>query len=925
VKDLHRPLAASLTALAIAALVGCGGADPAEQIQSAKKHLAQDENRSAVIELKSMLQDHPDSPEGRFLLGKALLASGDAVGAIVELRKASDLHYDENLVTPELARALMATGDFQRLTEQFGQTHLSDNLAEADLKVTLARTYGGLGRREQSKQAAEAALQAVPDYGPANVFMARLRADTGDFAGAVAALDTQLQRTPQDYEGWQVRGELLFLGLKKYDEALESYRQSIKIRPNYVQAHSGALTLLLARHDVEGAKAQLAELKKVLPNHPQTLYFEGNVDLLAKDVEAAHEVVLKLLRMAPDNARVLQLAGAVEFERHNWLAAETQLAKAVQKSPNMDVARRLLALTYLQRGDAEKALSTIQPLLEQPNPSAALYSIKGRALVMAGEFDAADEAFRKANEINPDDTSVQTVLALGKIAKGDANAGIAELQNLSAKGETSLADLALISTLLRNKDFDGALKTVDRLAEKMPDSPIPSNLRGRVLLAKGDRAGATTAFEETLKRDPKFFPAAAALAQLALADNQLDLAKQRIDAVLAADPGNSRALIASAGLLAKSGAPKEQVLKLVNEAVDKAPQDATPRLFLINYQMGNKDLPGALDTARKAVAAIPDAPALVEALGRVQAASGDTNQAIQSFNKLAQMLPESAAPYLRLADVQWSARNLDGTVAALKRALSVEPESLQAQKALIDVYLAQDNPREAVQVAKNVQKQRPKQAAGYLLEGGVYSSQRNWKDAIAVYRSGLAAVPESSETAIRLYSALLAAGDTAAAERQSADWLKAHPQDAAFHYQLGDTSLARKEFGKAEQHYRDVLRIQPNNALALNNVAWLMAQTKQPGAVKMAEKALALMPDRPAVMDTLALALASEGQAAKGVEVLRKALAIQSGNPQLRLNLAKMLIQTGDKPGAKVELDQLAALGDRYPQQAEVQQLLKTL
>ena len=46
------------------------------------------------------------------------------------------------------------------------------------------------------------------------------------------------------------------------------------------------------------------------------------------------------------------------------------------------------------------------------------------------------------------------------------------------------------------------------------------------------------------------------------------------------------------------------------------------------------------------------------------------------------------------------------------------------------------------------------------------------------------------------------------------------------------------------------------NALALNNVAWLMAQQKKPGALPLAEKANKLMPDQPALMDTLAYVLA---------------------------------------------------------------------
>ncbi|MCK7493542.1 MAG: tetratricopeptide repeat protein [Comamonadaceae bacterium] len=45
--------------------------------------------------------------------------------------------------------------------------------------------------------------------------------------------------------------------------------------------------------------------------------------------------------------------------------------------------------------------------------------------------------------------------------------------------------------------------------------------------------------------------------------------------------------------------------------------------------------------------------------------------------------------------------------------------------------------------------------------------------------------------------------------------------------------------------------------------------------------------------------------------------------PSLRLTLAKLLLQSGDKPGARAELDRLAKLGAGFAEQAEVAELMK--
>ena len=54
---------------------------------------------------------------------------------------------------------------------------------------------------------------------------------------------------------------------------------------------------------------------------------------------------------------------------------------------------------------------------------------------------------------------------------------------------------------------------------------------------------------------------------------------------------------------------------------------------------------------------------------------------------------------------------------------------------------------------------------------------------------------------------------------------------------------------------------------------------------------------------------------------MRQAMALDVMYPQLRLNLARLLIEAGDKAGAKTELDTLAALGDKFPLQKEVETL----
>jgi predicted Zn-dependent protease len=93
----------------------------------------------------------------------------------------------------------------------------------------------------------------------------------------------------------------------------------------------------------------------------------------------------------------------------------------------------------------------------------------------------------------------------------------------------------------------------------------------------------------------------------------------------------------------------------------------------------------------------------------------------------------------------------------------------------------------------------------------------------------------------------------------------------------------------------------------------------------LAEKAVQLVPNQAAYLDTLAMLLSDNNDYAKAVEWQNKALALQPQNPVYKLNLAKIHIKGGKKDLAREQLDDLAKLGDKFAAQKEVAALLKSL
>ncbi|MHB1198051.1 MAG: XrtA/PEP-CTERM system TPR-repeat protein PrsT [Polaromonas sp.] len=913
----------TLSALLVALILAACSEKPEAMIISAKDYLAKNESKAAVIQIKNALQSDPNLPEARFLLGSALLDSGDPVGAETELRKALGLNYPQEAVVPPLAKAMLAQGQAKKLTEEFAKIDLTQPQAKASLQMSLATAYAMQSKPELAQTALNAALLAEPGYAPALIAQARQKAGLGDIDGALALADEVIAKSPQSHEAWKLKGDLLLFAKNQVSDALAAYRKAVEIKPDFLAGHSAVTTILLQKGDLTAAAAQIEQMKKLAPNHPQTKYLEALLAFQKKDFKLARDLTQQVVSAVPGNVQGLQLAGAVELQLNSLPSAESYLSRAVQAAPTLALARRLLVITYLRAGQPAKAMVTLLPGLKSENADPELLSVAGEVYLQNGDLKQAQEYFEKAAKQAPTDGRKRTALAVTRLMSGSVDTAFEELQDIAVSDTGTTADLALISAYLRRQELDKALKAIDGLEKKQPDKPLAAFLRARTLLAMRDTAGARKSFERALTIDPNYFAAVAGLAGMDLADKKPDDAKKRFEAVLAKDPKNGQAWLALAELAARSGTAKEEVAKLIGNAVAANPADPASRLLLINFHLSNKDFKQASLAAQNAVAALPDSPEVLDALGLTQQASGEFNQAIASYNKLAGMQPLSPRPHMRLASVHLAEKNKEAAQDSLRKALEIKPDLLEAQRALIALDLDGEKLQDALAMARTVQQQRPKEAVGYVFEGDINASQKNWNGAATAYRAGLKQV-NSSELAIKLHSVLLVSGKGAEAGKFLASWQKDNPKDAAFLLYLGDSAIARKDYGSAEKSYLAVIRLQPNNALAYNNLAWVSAKLNRDDAIGYAEKANALAPNQPALMDTLAMLLSDKGDYAKAAELQNKALALQPLNAAFKLNLAKIHIKGGNKDLARKELDELSKLGDKFPAQAEVATLLKS-
>lgn len=919
------PAAVLITACLLAAGCDRGGSE-AELVASAQSFFDKRDYAAASIQLKSALQKNENSGAARLLLGRTLLEQGDPRTAEVELRKAQDLKVPEDQVAPPMARALLALGETGKLIARYGSTTLGDKAAEADLKATLAAAHLMQGETARANEAVRAALAAQPGFGPAVLVQARLKAVEGDVDSALDVLRQHLARNPTDERAHQLMGDVLWRGKNDPAGALEAYRKVLVAKPDAVGAHVAVIGLLNQQSKPAEARAQYEQLLKLAPNHPETVFLQAQFAFVDKDYAKVREAADRLLKVDPDNVRVLELAGAAEFRRRNFVPAEGFLSRALKIAPNQLLARQLLAQTLLQGGQPHKAVDVLRPVTESDKPDGLSVSLLGEAYLQMGEVGKAEAAFQRAAKVAPDNTRVRTAAALSQLMRGNSAVAITELETLAAGDKGPRADLALVAARLRSGDIPGAQKAIDGLEKKIPASPVPDQLRGRVHMLRKDLAAATASFEKASAKDPKYFPAVAALATIDLENKQPEAARARFTKLLERDPASSSAMLALAELGQRSGAAPAETLKLLTEAVRVNPGDVRAHLALVRHQLGTGDQKAAMTAAQAAATALPDSMEVLALLGSTQLATGDAQQALSTFRRLVALQPTQPLHHVRLAEAYAAARDTDNAARSLRKALELQPGLTVAQRALVLLAVQDKRHAEGVAMAREMQKARATDPLGWLLEGDAEASRKEWAGAEAAYRTAMqrgGATPAGSEAAIKLHQVLVQSGRAEAAAKLAADRQREQPRDAGFRFYLGDQALAANRQAEAEAHYRAVIEAQPRNAAALNNVAWLMVQQRKPGALALAQQAVAIQPGSAALLDTLAGAQAAEGKLSDALETQKRAVALEPKTGAYKLHLAELYIKSGDKAFARAELEDLARLGEQFKDQARVAELLK--
>ncbi|EPR34553.1 Tetratricopeptide TPR_1 repeat-containing protein [Alkalidesulfovibrio alkalitolerans DSM 16529] len=308
------------------------------------------------------------------------------------------------------------------------------------------------------------------------------------------------------------------------------------------------------------------------------------------------------------------------------------------------------------------------------------------------------------------------------------------------------------------------------------------------------------------------------------------------------------------------------------QSADDNPRSPFPYLGLADVARAQNDVPGIGRQLAKALETAPDEPVVHLALARYHFIRAEYPATELSLLKALEFDPGFTKAKVELATLYASV--IPDPAKAEKLFLEVlaqEPENTGALFGLGNLLGGQGRMSEAERHLREAARLRQRDARPYMALAALHARMKDYEKAAAVYGEALTVDAESNDAQFGRAQARLAMGrkDEALADCRAV--LRRQPDNLGALFMASMIHLERKQWDEAEKGFREVVRLDPENGWARNNLAWLIAERK--------------------------------GELAEARMHAAKAVEIQANNAQFRDTYGTVLAKSGDRQGAAMQFE----------------------
>jgi len=312
----------------------------------------------------------------------------------------------------------------------------------------------------------------------------------------------KMHETFVDYYSYVRKGDNC-VEFEKYEDAVDAYKESIELNPNFAIAHRNLASVLMMLNRPEEAEKEFEVALKLDPEDPAIHHSLGTIYMNRGEYDKAQKSFETALKYDSDYAPAFEGMGILLYTKGDYEKAKERLITALNINSELTDASFNLGKLYMLNKEYDKAEKAFETVVKNEFDSEA-YTRLGTIHFIRKEYDEAKEDFEMALAIDPDNVGALYDL------------GIIYMQ----KKEYEKAEKAFINIYQTNPDNPGVCFMLGRLlsmdSRTIPDavqmynkalSLNPSNIQGYIDLGNlylqiGEEEHAIKLYEKGLEINP---------------------------------------------------------------------------------------------------------------------------------------------------------------------------------------------------------------------------------------------------------------------------------------------------------------------------------------------------------------------------------------------------------------------------------------
>jgi tetratricopeptide (TPR) repeat protein len=579
----------------------------------------------------------------------------------------------------------------------------------------------------------------------------------------------------------------------------------------------------------------------------------------------------------------------------NYTAARLEYEQAFNATDGFTPYASLEVLNFTnqlnqQEGKLPEALANTKKYLELHPESKDGKLILAQLAFQLGEAETAFEAIRSVLDQDPNYFPGRLLLTQVRTKQGRLDLAEEQLRYLyKAYPESVTTLLPLAENMLRQGRVGEARGFVQAA---LKDHPNNNNARVMLLdsyLMDGKADSAQAALDEWLQRDSSLvLPVRIRQAQIQAMTGKFAEAEATLTPFLEDREENAPAFFEMALIKAKQEEYDSAITFYIKMSELNAANAAQPLMLTIYLNFKNGNPAKALETLKTLM--------IKNKGGELPTLMGIAFLALGQDNKLTALIDEQPD--------------------SLKAGFQTFIDQMQRDKefvgqwALVNYYTILRQPRFASGAIEALYKRWPKNKLAMTLWSSQLAALNRYAEAAKL----LEQVPDRNfQQQVTLVGFYVRAKMDGKIVPLAQELLSGHPKAKGLNLFLGDYWMGHGDKPKALAYYEAELAIEPDNIVALNNLAWEygITQGNLEKAKPYVEKLKAKKMLDPRILDTIGWVLARNGQGAEAERYFQTALNMIPDHPSFQYHYSFVLSQLGKKEESRKYLQ--ASLASKLP------------